>query len=127
MIAIAILGNVPLLSIYLGDRIGPAIILATTISGTMVMGLAPIFLLAFIPSARQLSFLLAFCPGLIFGVLRVLENALSTRIFPTWIDIGAGKYAEDLGINIYGLVLCTAGYLLGALIHQMTQKQTISP
>lgn len=124
MIAIAILGNVPLLSIYLGDRIGPAIILATTISGTMVMGLAPIFLLAFIPSARQLSFLLAFCPGLIFGILRVLENAFNTRIFPTWIDIGAGKYAEDLGINIYGLVLCTVGYLLGALIHQITQKQT---
>ncbi len=43
IVAIAVLGNLPLLSIYLGDQIGPAIILATTISGTMVMGLAPIF------------------------------------------------------------------------------------
>lgn len=114
MIAVAILGNVPLLSIYLGDRIGPAIILATTVSGTMVMGLAPIFLLAFIPTARQLSFLLAFCPGLIFGVLRVLENAFNMRIFPLWIDVGVGRYAEDLGLNLYGLGLCTLGYLLGS-------------
>ncbi|MCD8485296.1 MAG: hypothetical protein LRZ84_00710 [Desertifilum sp.] len=114
MIAVAILGNVPLLSIYLGDRIGPAIILATTVSGTMVMGLAPIFLLAFIPTARKLSFLLAFCPGLIFGVLRVLENAFNMRIFPLWIDVGVGRYAEDLGLNLYGLGLCTLGYLLGS-------------
>ena len=39
MIIIALLGNLPLLSIYLGDGVGPAIIAATTISGTMVMGL----------------------------------------------------------------------------------------
>ncbi|MEM1240173.1 MAG: Na+/proline symporter, partial [Cyanobacteria bacterium P01_H01_bin.26] len=116
--AIAILGNVPLLSIYMGDQIGPAIILATTISGTMVMGLAPIFLLSFIPSAGRLSFHLAFWPGLLFGILRVMESALSTQIFPDWVMIGAGKYAVDLGVNVYGLMLCTAGYLLGALVNQ---------
>ena len=116
--AIAILGNVPLLSIYMGDQIGPAIILATTISGTMVMGLAPIFLLSFIPSAGRLSFHLAFWPGLLFGILRVMESALSTQIFPDWVMIGAGRYAVDLGVNVYGLMLCTAGYLLGALVNQ---------
>ena len=42
MVAIALFGNLPLLSIYLGDQVGPAIIAATTISGTMVMGLAPV-------------------------------------------------------------------------------------
>ncbi|MDA0674671.1 MAG: Na+/proline symporter [Cyanobacteria bacterium] len=114
IVAIALLGNVPLLSIYLGDRVGPAIIAATTISGTMVMGLAPIFLLAFVPGAGRISFHLAFWPGLTFGVLRVLEGALGTAIFPTWLAIGGGKYALDLGINVYGLLLCTAGYLLGA-------------
>ena len=117
IVVIAVLGNFPLLSIYLGDQIGPAIILATTISGTMVMGLAPIFLLAFIPSAGRLSFHLAFWPGLIFGILRVLESALSTQIFPDWVLIGAGRYAVDLGVNIYGLILCTAGYLIGAAIN----------
>jgi SSS family solute:Na+ symporter len=55
IIAIALLGNVPLLSIYLGDQLGPAIIMATTISGTMVMGLAPIFLLAFLRGAGRLE------------------------------------------------------------------------
>lgn len=116
MVAIAILGNLPLLSIYLGDRIGPAIISATTISGTMVMGLAPIFLLAFIPGVGRLSFHLAFWPGLSFGILRVVENALGTQIFPTWMSIGDGKYAVDLGVNVYGLLICTAAYLLGAWI-----------
>jgi Na+/proline symporter len=114
IVAIALLGNVPLLSIYMGDRIGPAIIMATTISGTMVMGLAPIFLLAFLPSAGALSFHLAFWPGLTFGVLRVLESALGTTIFPAWMSLGAGKYAIDLGVNVYGLMLCTAGFLIGA-------------
>lgn len=118
MIAIAVLGNLPLLSIYLGDRIGPAIILATTISGTMVMGLAPIFLLSFIRSAGQLSFHLAFWIGLIFGILRVLENAFQAEIFPTWMALGTGKYAIDLGVNVYGLILCIIGYLLGAFLNQ---------
>lgn len=116
MLAIAILGNLPLFSIYLGDRIGPAIISATTISGTMVMGLAPIFLLSFLPGVGRLSFHLAFFPGLIFGILRVVENVLSTQIFPTWLSIGTGKYALDLGINVYGLLFCTLAYLIGAWI-----------
>lgn len=114
IVVIALLGNVPLLSIYLGDRVGPAIIAATTISGTMVMGLAPIFLLAFVPGVGRLSFHLAFWPGLIFGVMRVLEGALGTTLFPAWISLGSGRYAVDLGVNVYGLLLCTAGYLLGA-------------
>ena len=116
MVAIAILGNLPLLGIYLGDAVGPAIIAATTISGTMVMGLAPIFLLSFIRGAGKLSFHLAFWPGLLFGVGVTLEGALGLELFPAWIDIGAGKYADDLGINVYGLIVCTAGYLIGAVI-----------
>ncbi|MFQ4140035.1 Na+/proline symporter [Nodosilinea sp. PGN35] len=122
IIAIAILGNVPLLSIYMGDRIGPAIILATTISGTMVMGLAPIFLLAFLPRAGALSFHLAFWPGLVFGVLRVAENVIGATLFPTWMSLGTGRYAVDLGVNIYGLLLCTAGYLLGAWLGSLRAK-----
>lgn len=115
MVAIALLGNLPLFSLYLGDRVGPAIIQATTISGTMVMGLAPIFLLAFIRRASSLSFHLAFWPGLAFGILRVLESALSIEIFPAWMSVGSGKYAIDLGVNLYGLLICSGGYLLGAV------------
>jgi solute:Na+ symporter, SSS family len=116
MIAIALLGNLPLLSLYLGDQAGPAIIAATTISGTMVMGLAPIFLLAWIKSAGRLSFHLAFWPGLVFGIAVTVESATGLALLPAAIDLGSGKYADDLGVNVYGLGLCTAGYLIGAAI-----------
>jgi SSS family solute:Na+ symporter len=116
LILIAVAGNLPLLGIYLGEGVGPAIIAATTISGTMVMGLAPIFLLSFVPSAGAASFHLAFWPGLLFGVIKTVESATGTAIFPDWINIGGGRYADDLGINVWGLLLCTAGYLLGAAL-----------
>ncbi len=112
IIRIALLGNLPLLAIYVGDA-GPAIIAATTISGTMVMGLAPIFLLSFIRRTGRASFHLAFWPGLALGLLMVIEGILHTSILPDRIDIGVGNYADDLGVNLYGLILCTAGYLIG--------------
>ena len=113
--AIALLGNLPLFAIYLGNEVGPAIITATTISGTMVMGLAPIFILSFLPGAGRTSFHLAFWPGLLIGVVKVLEGAAGAPIFPEWLDLGVGIYADDLGVNVYGLLVCTAGYLLGAV------------
>ncbi|MBI4183450.1 MAG: Na+/proline symporter [Proteobacteria bacterium] len=114
MIAIAVAGNLPLLGIYLGDRAGPAIIAATTISGTMMMGLAPIFLLSFLPTARRASFHLAFWPGIALGAIMTLEGAAGLEIMPAWIDLGVGAYADDLGVNVFGLALCTTGYLAGA-------------
>ena len=116
ILAVAILGNLPLLTVYAGDKIGPAIIAATTISGTMVMGLAPIFLLSWLPGARAPSFHLAFWPGLILGVLRAIETFAHVSIFPAALSLGAGKYALDLGINVYGLLICTIGFLAGALV-----------
>ena len=116
IVAIAILGNLPLLAIYFGEAVGPAIIAATTISGTMVMGLAPIFLLSFLPTAGRTSFHLTFWPGLAFGVGLTFEGAFGVELFSAWVDVGSGKYADDLGVNIYGLMLCTVGYLAGAVI-----------
>lgn len=121
IVAIALLGNLPLLSLYMGERVGPAVIQATTISGTMVMGLAPIFLLAFIRRAGALSFHLAFWPGLSFGIVRVVESATGNNIFPTALALGSGKYAIDLGVNVYGLLICVGGYLLGAALSGWTQ------
>jgi solute:Na+ symporter, SSS family len=116
VLVIAVVGNLPLLTIYLGDKVGPAIIAATTISGTMVMGLAPIFLLSWIKSASRLSFHLAFWPGLVLGVLRTVEVFLKVQVFPETIALGIGKYAVDLGVNVWGLLICTAGYLAGAAL-----------
>jgi len=127
MLAIALMGNLPLLAVYLGGQAGPAVIAATTISGTMVMGLAPIFLLAWIPSAGRLSFHLAFWPGLILGILLTVEGATGIDILPAAVDLGSGKYADDLGVNVFGLLVCTAGYVAGAVVAALRPRRAVQP
>lgn len=102
MIVVAILGNIPML-------FGAEILAATTISGTMVMGLAPVFLLQRHVRYSPLSFHLAFWPGIALGLL------LAANLVPHAWAIGSGKYALLLGTNAYGLLICTAGFLLPAL------------
>jgi solute:Na+ symporter, SSS family len=99
MIAIAVLGNIPMIA-------GTDILKATTISGTMVMGLAPVFLLAPLVRHSPWSFHLAFWPGVALGVL------LTAGAIPQSWAIGSGKYALLLGTNLYGLAICVAGFLL---------------
>lgn len=99
MVAFAVLGNVPMIA-------GTDILKATTVSGTMVMGLAPIFLLAPLVRYSPWSFHLAFWPGVALGAL-LAANAIP----PAWA-IGDGKYALLLGVNLYGLGICCAGFLL---------------
>jgi hypothetical protein len=118
ILIVAVVGNLPLLTIYAGDKVGPAIIAATTISGTMVMGLAPIFLLSWLSSARALSFHLAFWPGLVLGISRAVETFAHIAIFPATLALGQGKYALDLGLNVYGLLICTCGFLIGAVLQR---------
>jgi hypothetical protein len=43
-------------------------------------------------------------------------RAHPTGPLPAWIDIGSGKYADDFGVNLWGLALCTAGHFAGAAI-----------
>ncbi len=110
--AVAVIGTLPLLTFYIGDeRIGPAVIKATTISGTMIMGLAPVFLLAFIKRAGAASFHLSFWTGLALGVLL----AAAPGIFPHWMPLGEGKYALSLGVNVFGLAACTFLYVAAAM------------
>jgi hypothetical protein len=116
MIVVAILGNLPLLTIYLGDRVGPAVIAATTISGTMVMGLAPIFLLSWVRQAGNASFHMAFWPGVAIGVVRAVETFGHVQIFPEVLKLGVGPFGLDLGVNVWGLLVCTAGFVAGALL-----------
>jgi hypothetical protein len=99
MVAIAVLGNLPMIG-------GTDILKATTVSGTMVMGLAPIFLLAPLARYSPWSFHLAFWPGVMLGVM------LATNAIPQSWAIGTGKYALLLGTNLYGLAICVAGFLL---------------
>ena len=99
MIAMAVLGNIPMIA-------GTDILKATTISGTMVMGLAPIFLLSPLVRYSPWSFHLAFWPGVALGV------ALALGAIPQSWAIGTGRYALLLGTNLYGLAICCAGFFL---------------
>ena len=102
MVAFAVLGNLPMLA-------GTDILKATTISGTMVMGLAPVFLLAPLVRRSPWSFHLSFWPGAALGAM------LATGKIPDSWAIGGGKYALLLGTNLYGLLICTAGFLIPLL------------
>lgn len=99
MVAFALLGNIPMIA-------GTDILKATTVSGTMVMGLAPIFVLAPLVKYSPWSFHFAFWPGVVLGVLTAV-NAI-----PGSWAIGDGKYALLLGANAYGLAICVTGFLL---------------
>jgi hypothetical protein len=103
MLAFALLGNLPMIA-------GTDILKATTVSGTMVMRLAPVFLLAPLTKYSPWRFHLAFWPGVILGVL-VAVNAI-----PASWAIGNDKYALLLGVNLYGLLICFAGFLLPLIV-----------
>jgi len=98
MIVLALLGTIPVF-------LGPEILSATTVSGTMVMGLAPVFLLWKV-KAPKASFQLAVWPGIVLGV------TLAAGAWPEAWTFFEGKYGDLLSVNLLGLVLCTAGYLL---------------
>jgi len=106
MVAFALLGNLPMIA-------GTDILKATTVSGTMVMGLAPVFLLAPLVRHSPWSFHLAFWPGIILGVL------LAAGLIPQSWAIGDGKYALLLGTNLYGLLICIAGFLLPVFFQRL--------
>ncbi len=110
MLAFAILGNLPMIA-------GTDILKATTVSGTMVMGLAPVFLLAPLVKHSPWSFHLAFWPGIALGVL------FAAGLIPQSWAIGNGKYALLLGTNLYGLLICIGGFLLPVISQRMRAQR----
>lgn len=109
MVAAALLGNIPLFT-------GAAILSATTISGTMVLGLAPVFLLGLFVEAPAISFHLAFWTGIAAGVLEV------GGWVPPLLAIGDGKYAALLGVNVWGSVLAAALFLAPLLMARLRTR-----
>lgn len=103
MIAFALLGNLPLL--WHAD-----ILKATTVSGTMVLGLAPPFVLWKSHKPAPAAFHLSFLTGLAVGVWGLIGH------WPALLLIGSGKYAPLLGQNAWGLVACSAAYGLGVVL-----------
>jgi SSS family solute:Na+ symporter len=97
MVLIAFLGTIP---VFLDAEI----LSATTISGTMVIGLTPIFMF-WKKSPPKISFHLSVFCGLLFGFLLIFDWFPKSLIFTT------GKYADLLWINFWGILCCIILYL----------------
>lgn len=98
MVIIAVLGTIPVF-------MDAEILSATTISGTMVIGLTPIFLFWKI-KVPKISFYLSVCCGLFFGFLLVFKT------FPQALILSEGPYANLLWINLWGIFSCIILYLI---------------
>lgn len=112
MIAFAIIGNLPMI-------MGANIITATTISGTMIMGLGPIFLLHGVKGIKptNLGFMLSFWIGMILGIVDVVNaDALA------FMNIGTGGYANFLGVNFWGAIICWLAYIIPGVIAAQREK-----
>lgn len=103
IIVLCIAGTLPLIA-------EPKALDATTISGTIVMGLGPcMILLPFISGNRPLAFHLPFWFGVGVGIAYQDGRDLSF-----W-SIGDGKYANLLGVNVYGALICLGLFCIGYL------------
>ena len=116
MLAFAIIGNLPMV-------LGTDILKATTISGTMIMGLAPVFILPVIaprlirPTA--IGFHLSFWFGIAVGFIYAFGG------IPHQIGIGDGKNALLLAVNLYGLIACTLLYIIPGIVMRNKAKDAI--
>lgn len=107
MAAVAIIGTIPVF-------FGADILSASTISGTMVIGLAPVFLFwnKKMPAA---SFHLSVWTGVAVGILLATGQTPKALI---WFD---GKYGDLLSVNLWGSALCFALFF-GARLMSRKQK-----
>lgn len=98
MVFVAVLGTIP---VFLNAEI----LSATTISGTMVIGLTPVFIFWNVKVPKISFYLSIFC-GLLFGFLLIF-NA-----FPEALIFTKGKYASLLWVNIWGILSCIILYFI---------------
>ncbi|MEO9569650.1 MAG: sodium:solute symporter [Polaribacter sp.] len=98
MIIVAVLGTIP---VFLNAEI----LSATTISGTMVIGLTPVFIFWKV-KVPKISFYLPVICGVFFGLLLVLKS------FPESLIFTKGKYADLLWVNVWGILSCNILYFI---------------
>ena len=108
MVLIVVLGTIPIF-------FNPEILSATTVSGTMVMGLAPVFIL-WKMKAPAISFQLSVWFGILVGL------SLAFGLFPKALVFTTGRYSTLLWANIWGLIICFILYLIPTLPNNGTQK-----
>ncbi len=59
-------------------------------------------------------------PGIAFGVIRAVETFGQVHIIPTSLSLGSGPFSLDLGVNAWGRAVCTAGFVMGAVLAPRT-------
>lgn len=111
MVLFAFVGNLPMI-------VGTDILAATTISGTMIMGLGPIFLLHGRVKPTKLGFHLCFWIGIVLGFAYSFAPELVAGL-----AIGEGKSNVLLGVNFYGLITCTLAYLVPGIVSGALDKR----
>jgi Na+/proline symporter len=104
MVAIAVLGTIPIF-------FNAEILSATTISGTMVIGLTPIFVF-WNYKVPKISFYLSIGCGIIFGFLLVF------KVFPEALIFTKGRYSDLLWVNVWGIFSCNLLYFVPRWIKQ---------
>jgi len=102
MIIVAVAGTLPVF-------LGPEILSATTISGTMVIGFAPVFLFWNV-KVPPLAFYLSVGAGVVIGLL------FTTGLFPSNLVLFPGKYGDLLSVNLLGTLLCFALFFLSKFL-----------
>ena len=97
MVAIAVLGNLPML-------LGTDILKATTVSGSMVLGLAPIFLFLSQEKRSSLAFVVPVGISVVLGIV----SAIWPELLP--LKVGSGAYGSLLAWNLVITVLVWIGF-----------------
>ncbi|MEJ7829477.1 MAG: hypothetical protein WKF91_14810 [Segetibacter sp.] len=108
MVIVAVAGTIPVF--FEAD-----ILSASTISGTMVIGLAPVFIF-WDRVMPPLSFYLSVCTGMAAGILLALGKTPAALI---WFD---GKYGDLLSVNLWGSFLCFALFFVPSLFIKGKQR-----
>ena len=109
MVIVAIAGTIPVF-------FGADILSASTISGTMVIGLAPIFLF-WKKKMPPISFHLSVWTGVAVGIL------LATGLTPNELIWFGGKYGSLLSLNLWGSILCFTVFFAPLLFTKKATKQ----
>ena len=97
MVAIAVLGNLPML-------LGTNILKATTVSGSMVLGLAPIFLFLSQEKRSSLAFIVPVGISVVLGII----SAIWPEVLP--LKVGSGAYGSLLAWNLAITILVWIGF-----------------
>ena len=111
LVSLAIFGNLMV-------HLDPSILSATTVSGTMVIGLTPVFLLHRWQRAGAASYWASVICGMAFGLAYAL-NAIP-------FAIGDGTYGTLLTTNLVGTVASFALFALAAFLWPEKRHENIS-